>query len=506
MNRTSTGAVRGEVKIMNHRIRGQFAKRTLAALGATALVLIGTVTFSSAASADEHDSPVVGPSVSNITGTTGTLTIHKYDGDPGDAANGTVITDPVKLEALGNGLEGVEFSIERVTFDGSPIDLTTTEGWDVAQDATVAKVLGGLDDFGKVAATTATTLAGGSAVIPSLPYGMYLVTETSPGPNQIVTPIQPFLVTVPYPQASDSTWLYDVHVYPKNKLNTTTPEKTVAEPDALILGSTVVWTITAPIPELGMGGTYNKFVITDTLDPRLTLTGAVVKIDGVVIDLTTHYTVSGNVVITLTPAGLALLAGKANVTVEASTTVDSLGDGETGGLIKNHAIVNVNDSVRETGYPQTNWGPLKVIKQAAVAPNNTLQGAEFTLHETKDGPALAEVGTLTTDVNGEIVVDGLWVGNNATLSKTYWLKETKAPAGYVLPTGDAAWTEVTVNAGAASSVVPVVINNTQQGAPRLPLTGSTGTTAFMIGGIALLLTAGGVALATGRRKQGISKR
>jgi fimbrial isopeptide formation D2 family protein/LPXTG-motif cell wall-anchored protein len=266
-----------------------------------------------------------------------------------------------------------------------------------------------------------------------------------------------------------------------------------------------VWTVTAPIPELGEGGTYNKFVITDTLDPRLTLTGAVVKIDDTVIDPITHYTVSGNVVITLTAAGLALLTGADNVIVEASTTVDSLGDGETGGLIPNHAIVNVNDSIRETGYPQTNWGPLKVIKKAAVAPNNTLQGAEFTLHESKDGPALAEVGTLTTDVNGEIVVDGLWVGNDASLQKTYWLKETKAPAGYVLPTGDSAWTEVTVTAGAASTVVPVVINNTQQSAPRLPLTGSTGTAAFMIGGIALLLTAGGVALATARRKQSVSK-
>lgn len=505
MNRTSRVAARREEKIMDQGNRGRLAKRALAALGATALVLIGTVTFSSAASAEEELDVTVGPSISNITGTTGTLTIHKHAGDPGEAGNGTVITDPAKIAALGAGLEGVVFSIERVTFDGSPIDLTTTEGWDVAQDATVAKVLGGLDDFGKVAAATATTLAGGIAVIPTLPYGMYLVTETSPGPNQIVTPIQPFLVTVPYPQASDSTWLYDVHVYPKNKLNTTTPEKTVAEPDALVLGSTVDWTITAPIPELGMGGTYNKFVITDTLDPRLTLTGAVVKIDDMVLEFETHYEVTGNVVITLTGAGLALLAGADNVTVEASTTVDSLGDGETGGLIPNQAIVNVNDSIRETGYPQTNWGPLKVIKQAAVAPNNTLQGAEFTLHESKDGPVLDEVGTLITDVNGEIVVDGLWVGNNATLSKTYWLKETKAPAGYVLPAGDAAWTEVTVNAGAASTVVPVLINNTQQNAPRLPLTGSTGTAAFMIGGIALLLTAGGVALATARRKQSVSK-
>lgn len=489
---------------MNHRLGGQLAKRALAALGATALILAGSLGVSSAASAEDAV-PAPAPSPSNITGETGTLTIHKHAGDPGAAGDGTVITDPAKIAALGAGLVGVQFSIERVTYDGAPIDLTTPEGWDIAQDATVAKVIGGLDDFGKTAETTATTIAGGIAVINDLPYGMFLVTETDPGDNEIVTPIQPFLVTVPYPHATDSTWLYDVHVYPKNKLNTTTPEKTVAAPDAVILGSTVDWTITAPIPALGPGGTYDAFVITDTLDPRLTLTGAVVKIDDTVLDVGVDYTVSGNVVITLTAAGRAQLTGADNVIVEVSTTVDSLGEGETGGKISNHAIVRVNNSERETGYPQTNWGPLQVIKKAAVAPNNTLQGAEFTLHETKGGAALSEVGTLTTDVNGEIFVDGLWVGNGATLSKTYWLKETKAPAGYVLPTGDAAWTEVTVNAGSAASVVPVVINNTQQNAPRLPLTGSTGTLAFMVGGAALLVAAGGVALAAARRRQGASK-
>ncbi len=481
---------------MRQQDRGRLARRALAVVGAAAIALVGAVTGGTAA----HAAP--GPA--NITGTSGTLTIHKHAGDPGDAGNGTVITDPAAIAALGEGLEGVEFSIQRVNYDGSPIDLTTPEGWDQAQGATPGNVSAA--PYSLTSVTTATTAADGTATIPDLAYGLYLVTETSPGANPIVSPVEPFLVSVPYPNAVDSTWLYDVHVYPKNKLNTTTPTKTVSEPGALVLGSEVVWTITAPIPELGAGDTYRKFVVTDDLDERLTPTGVVVKLDGVELTPDVDYTLSGSgagalITVTLTGDGLAKLTGHENVTIEVTTEVTSLGDD---GTISNKAAVNVNDSVRETDVPQTNWGPLKVVKTAAQDPAHTLAGAEFTLHESKGGPALTPPGTLTTNSAGEIVIDGLWVGNGTTLAKDYWLQETKAPAGYVLPEGDAAWTKVTVTAGSEASVVPVTIANTQQQGPELPLTGSAGTTAFMVGGLALILTAG-AALIAARRRQGSAK-
>lgn len=479
---------------MNKTQRGGLGRRAVALVGALALALIGTAAIGTAASAAD-----AAPSPSNITGTTGTLTIHKHAGDPGPAGNGTVITDPAKIAALGAGLVGVEFSVQRVSSGGVPINLTTAAGWDIAQTATPANV--SVAPFSLDAGTPATTGAGGIAVVPNLPYGLYLVTETSPGANPIVSPVQPFLVSVPYPDATNSTWLYDVHVYPKNKLNTTVPTKTVSAPDGLTLGSSVVWTVTAPVPALGAGGTYSKFIVTDSIDPRLQLTGIVVKSDGVVVGETpAGYTRSGDVVVTFNPLARQALVAGTNVTIEYTTKVISLGDD---GTINNQGFVNVNDSVRETELPQTNWGPLTIVKKAAQAPNNTLAGAEFTLHETKGGPVLA---TYTTNASGEIVVDGLWVGNGGVLTKDYWLHETKAPAGYVLPAGDAAWSSTTVTAGNAASAVPVTINNTQQNGPNLPLTGSTGTAMFMAGGIALLLTAGGVALvASSRKRQGTAK-
>ena len=54
----------------------------------------------------------------------------------------------------------------------------------------------------------------------NLPLGLYLVMETK-SPDQVTTPCEPFLVSVPMTRVGatnpQSDWLYDVHVYPKNK-------------------------------------------------------------------------------------------------------------------------------------------------------------------------------------------------------------------------------------------------------------------------------------------------
>jgi fimbrial isopeptide formation D2 family protein/LPXTG-motif cell wall-anchored protein len=446
-------------------------RKLAAGLGVAALAALGALAVSPAANAADTLSP------SNITGTTGSITIHKHAGDPGAAGDGTQITDPAKIAALGQGLEGVQFSVQRVSANGTPIDLTTAAGWDQAKTATPANVSSA--PFSLAAGTTATTDASGQAVVSDLPYGLYLVTETSSGPNPIVSPVQPFLVSVPYP--NQGTWLYNVHVYPKNKLNTTEPTKTVADPKAPVLGSQIVWTVNAPIPALAAGDTYRSFSITDNLDPRLTYVGAVVKIDGTTLAEGTDYTVSGNTVITFTATGLGKLAGKTAVTADITTTVASLG---ADGQILNTAVVNTNGSDRTTNTPQTNWGPLKVVKQDGNT-KNTLQGAIFEVYDAKNGTKVA--GPVTTDANGQILIDGLWVGNNDVKSKDYWLKETQAPAGYVLPADP--WTQVTVTANGQADPTSITISNTQQFGPNLPLTGGAGSTLFaVIGG--LLVVAG----------------
>lgn len=66
---------------------------------------------------------------------------------------------------------------------------------------------------------------------------------------------------------------------------------------------------------------------------------------------------------------------------------------------------------------------LKVVK--VNDKNNFLEGAEFTLYEDRD--CTKEVGKAVSNANGELMFENLKVG------KSYYFKETKAPAGYRIP-------------------------------------------------------------------------
>ncbi|BAJ74176.1 predicted outer membrane protein [Microbacterium testaceum StLB037] len=464
-------------------LRSLRLRKLAAGIGVAALAALGAMGASGAAHAADPASP------SNITGTTGTLTIHKHAGDPGAAGNGAEITDPDAVRQLGEALSGVQFSVQRVAYEGTAIDLTTAAGWDQAATATPANIASAPFSFAN--STTVTTGADGQAALANLPYGLYYVTETNPGPNPIVSPVQPFLVSVPYP--NQGTWLYDVHVYPKNKLNDTNPTKSVSAPDAPVLGSTVVWTVNAPVPALAAGDTYRSFSITDDLDDRLSYTGATVSVDGTPLVEDTDYTVSGNVKITFTSVGLSKLAGKTAVEAKISTKVMSLG---ADGQITNTALVNTNGSERETNSPQTNSGGL-VIQKTDAATSDALSGAIFEVYDAKNGTLVA--GPFTTDATGKISIDGLWVGNDSVTSRTYWVKETQAPAGYVLPADP--WTEVTVTAGGTSAPTTVTLPNTQQTGPNLPLTGGAGSAAFTILGGGLVLAGVGTIVARRMRAQ-----
>ena len=390
----------------------------------------------------------------------------------------------------------------------TPIDLTTTAGWDLAKTASDGfnSATGALPaGFGVVPATVPeVTTAGGGQANATLPYGLYRVTEL---PNAAVETIaQPFLVTLPYP--SDGTWLYDVHVYPKNLLKDV-PTKTVANPvdvsgnPAVIEGSLVTWTITAPVPRVD-GNIVESYSIRDALDPRLKYESVVVKVDGVSLGAAGADTYSANLVgadagtgqggtltVTLLGDALAELQTGQVVTIELKTSVHGLGE------IENEAIRNVNDDEVTFGTDRTNWGTIKILKTNSGSLK--LQGAKFEVYQSdKTTKVYSEQ---STDLNGEILFDGLWVGNNLDTTETYCVKETQAPPGYITPLGDAAWTCVTVSS-ADTAIKEVSLKNTQQTGPNLPLTGSTGTAIFMAAGVALILVAGGAGLMVARRRRG----
>lgn len=188
---------------------------------------------------------------------TGSITIHKYEwnGATGDPATGR---EENKLPSEGEGenkktpnpLVGAEFTIYKVKdadwlskyYSGAATEAEEKEyqnAFDAAQYYTADKNgtytvnegytsyatkktdANGKVQFGKA---TVTDESGNETKEAGIPLGLYLVIETKT-PDQVTTPCQPFLVSVPMTvKENDETssyvpteWLYDVHVYPKNK-------------------------------------------------------------------------------------------------------------------------------------------------------------------------------------------------------------------------------------------------------------------------------------------------
>ena len=324
----------------------KFFQRLAAGVGAIALASAGLLGAASPASAEVPETP----SLANINPNADTsLTIHKFDGNPGEAGNGTVIGD---TSGFGNALEGVEFTITPVTAKGgTSIDLTTYEGWELIKGATVADVQGAGFTLGTP--TVVTTEAGGT-VTADLPIGFYLVTETDPGNNNITSPVVPFLVSLPYPNNAD--WIYDVHVYPKNVVDSTDITKTVSEPGKVVLpdGTTVTdkalvdWTISVPVPA---APSYTTFVVNDPLDSRLTYDSIKVTIGGTELTAGTDYTVTDNIVVTFTDTGLGKLVAGTPVVLVVTTQVDGTG------IIANGADAVVNNFKPVVKTKPTTTGP-----------------------------------------------------------------------------------------------------------------------------------------------------
>lgn len=493
MNHGRTDASRSERnRNMNQHTRRGAARGALSLLTATALALMGAIALgSSAASASPGD--IVAPQGG------GSIIVHKHAGSKGAAGNGTEITGGAAA-ALGIGVGDVPFKIERVTYDGVPIDLGTSAGWDhVIENMTAADVVG--PHYGKTLVDDSlTTDPSGVITYSGLDLGLYIITELPGGPANISELAAPFLVSVPHRSAVGDTWLYNVHVYPKNKL-TDVQTKTVdlgpivEDETGVKQGDKVTWTITASVPQTEAGAPITLFEITDKLDPRLTYVSSTVKKDGVLMS-PNPVTVVGQDV-TIAPPLADVRTGQV-YTIEIVTSVNGAG------VIPNTAVRNTNGTKVDIGPANTNWGKVQVLKQETDTAA-TLQGAKFELWTGEANIADRELvyGEQTTDENGIITFDSVWLGNGTTKTKQYCLKETVAPPGHTIAQE---WTCVTLNAEAAVEGLPVAtvrqaIDNPRRTTALLPMTGSTGTAVFMIGGLALVSIAGGAALMVARRRQ-----
>lgn len=175
----------------------------------------------------------------------GSITIHKYEWN---GTNGNYATGEDNVNQLPNDttttpspLKDAEFTLYEVKgaawlkayYSGKPGDTiqasvfdwntyaekdTTSGDYKLKTNAPTVKKVGtqttneaGIAKFDKVKEGETEK---------NLPLGLYLVMETK-SPDQVTTPCEPFLVSVPMTRVGatnpQSDWLYDVHVYPKNR-------------------------------------------------------------------------------------------------------------------------------------------------------------------------------------------------------------------------------------------------------------------------------------------------
>ena len=482
----------------------------------------------------------------------GSLVIHKHlngDGNPigtvdGEGANGNA----------GAAVAGVQFTAYPIT----GINLKDPADWNkvsalsapgaIPDSACADPTNPKLDGYGfEAGMTSPDTDTSGAATISSMPVKAYLVCETKT-PGNIVQKAKPFVVTVPTPNTAagqEGNWVYDVNVYPKNEKIEVAKTIQDQKVNGYAVGSKVRFPVTSTLPKLDTKSHYKYFQLKDTLDAHLSeVTATDIKLDGAVMD-PGDYRVDTNgqtVTVTFTKVGLGKLKAAAGKSVQA------VFEGKVVSASNNGDITNQAQLISDTTYAEqppepseppanpndppttetvtTYWGDLTIKKVDSHDKNASkagLKGAEFQLFKAKnsyddtctkdkEGDAIAVNGetTLTTDDTGAINIQGLFVSDsidgadrdnkvNAT-ARCYVLVETKAPAGFVLPSGDGAVTPVKVQAGTVTTD-NVTIENTKQTVPGLPLTGANGMLILTASGASLLMIAVGSVLVARYRER-----
>ncbi|WHU59626.1 SpaH/EbpB family LPXTG-anchored major pilin [Trueperella pyogenes] len=459
------------------RFGAVFTVVTLASLGAT-----------SAANADPQSGFNVPDKNHSVS-----LTVHKHEGNEKlDKYTGQ------QQQPQGKAIAGVTFTVQEAGFlDGSEcksVDLALPASWEKIAKAKPDSVCL-LND--PVSMETNET---GIAEFKQLSQKLYKVTETAGGKNLIKTPSAPFLVTLPMP-VDPNKWVYDVHAYPKNVLTELDDfTKKAADPadekgtKKFVPGALITWTIDATIPKVAFD--YTEVTMTDTVPAGLQFKAVKsVKLNAELLT-STEYTVTDSKIV-LTEKGLAKLnpAAKKNdvkVTVELDTTVtDAISDGKT----TNKVQLSLNGKTKDANG-DTYWGSIQLTKQDKDAPNTKLADAVFSIYEGKceaNGAVVAE--NLKTDQQG-VFKQKLYIGNKEDATKDYCLKETAAPAGYIL---DSTGIDFTLSVANDQFTKNVTFDNVKVTGPHLPLTGAQGTALLTGAGILLLAVGAGTVYHARRR-------
>lgn len=193
---------------------GKFRKMLAGVLSAAMVLSTMTVT----AFAEETASTPKKTVATINTSLKGSITIHKYEynGTPDTKGTGET-SDADKVPSDAKALEGAGFTIYKVAdvndlttyYSANPTDLPSVNTY--VENGKIKSVYS-TSQVGEEVKTNAE----GIAEFKTLDLGFYVVVETTT-PDKVTTPVDPFIVSVPMTTKDGDNWLYDVHVYPKNK-------------------------------------------------------------------------------------------------------------------------------------------------------------------------------------------------------------------------------------------------------------------------------------------------
>ena len=193
---------------------GKFRKMLAGVLSAAMVLSTMTVT----AFAEDNTSAPKKTAATIDTSLKGSITIHKYEynGNPDTKGTGET-SDAGKVPSDAKALEGAGFTIYKVAdvndlttyYSANPTDLPSVNTY--VENGKIKSVYS-TSQVGEEVKTNAE----GIAEFKTLDLGFYVVVETTT-PDKVTTPVDPFIVSVPMTTKDGVNWLYDVHVYPKNK-------------------------------------------------------------------------------------------------------------------------------------------------------------------------------------------------------------------------------------------------------------------------------------------------
>lgn len=364
---------------------------------------------------------------------------------------------PLGVDALGDlsAVPGVAFEVTRVP----GVDLTSTDGQRVAGGMTVTEAIELTSDvepsdLGVTGADGVLRLGGSNG---KLGVGLYLVEEVD-APAGVV-PAAPFLVSLPMtdPGSLDS-WMYTVHVYPKNPRVGVSLE--VVDESSVKLGDSVEWISRSEIP---LNDEIDGYVVQNLIVPELELDegSIVVSLDsanGIALGEGDYVirlvTVDGRVTIEVefTESGREKLrqAKVEDPGAEVVISYETLVLAE--GLHVNEVRLYPDAEAFENGEKfvsdetVTKWGPISVVVHEDSDPGNLIAGAKFKLYLTEEDARLGRnpivvdgVDEWTTNEQGRLIINGLRFSDfvngldraeDDPLHRFYWAAPVFLPEGW----------------------------------------------------------------------------